>query len=81
MARRGHQGAELFPAEQALIVQLLVERVDVQEDAVEVRIRAEAPGGGTSATGREESGLFREFRSATQAKVRTPDRGTRRLND
>ena len=77
MARRGHQGAELFPAEQALIVQLLVERVDVQEDAVEVRIRAEArePGGGTSATGREESGLFREFRSATQAKVRTTSVG------
>ena len=32
---------ELFPAEQARIVQLLVERVDLQEDAVEVRIRAE----------------------------------------
>ena len=33
--------AELFPAEQARIVQLLVERVDVQEKALEVRIRAE----------------------------------------
>jgi site-specific DNA recombinase len=32
--------AELFPAEQARIVQLLVERVDVQEDALEVRVRA-----------------------------------------
>jgi site-specific DNA recombinase len=32
---------ELFPAEQARIVQLLVERVDVQEHALEVRIRAE----------------------------------------
>jgi hypothetical protein len=32
---------ELFPAEQARIVQLLVERVVVQEDALEVRIRAE----------------------------------------
>jgi site-specific DNA recombinase len=32
---------ELFPAEQARIVQLLVERVDVQMDALEVRIRAE----------------------------------------
>ena len=32
---------ELFPAEQARIVQLLVERVDVEEDALEVRIRAE----------------------------------------
>ncbi len=31
---------ELFPAEQARIVQLLVERVDIQEDALEVRIRA-----------------------------------------
>jgi site-specific DNA recombinase len=33
--------SELFPAEQARIVQLLLERVDVQEDALEVRIRAE----------------------------------------
>jgi site-specific DNA recombinase len=32
---------ELFPVEQARIVQLLVERVDVQQDALEVRIRAE----------------------------------------
>jgi hypothetical protein len=33
--------SELFPAEQARIVQLLVERQEVQEDALEVRIRAE----------------------------------------
>jgi site-specific DNA recombinase len=33
--------SELFPAEQARVVQLLVGRVDVQEDAIEVRIRAE----------------------------------------
>jgi site-specific DNA recombinase len=33
--------SELFPVEQARIVQLLVERVDVQENALEVRIRAE----------------------------------------
>jgi hypothetical protein len=33
--------SELFPAEQARIVQLLVERVDVQEEVLEVRIRAE----------------------------------------
>jgi site-specific DNA recombinase len=32
---------ELFPAEQARIVQLLVERIDVREEALEVRIRAE----------------------------------------
>jgi site-specific DNA recombinase len=32
---------ELFPAEQARIIELLVERVDVQEDALEVRIRTE----------------------------------------
>ena len=32
---------ELFPAEQARIVQLLVERVDVQEDALEMRIRTQ----------------------------------------
>ena len=33
--------SELFPAEQARIGQLLVERVDIQENALEVRIRAE----------------------------------------
>jgi site-specific DNA recombinase len=32
---------ELFPAEQARIVQLLVEQVDIHEEALEVRIRAE----------------------------------------
>ena len=32
---------ELFPAEQARIVRLLVERVDVQADGLEVRLRAE----------------------------------------
>jgi site-specific DNA recombinase len=36
---------ELFPAEQTRIVQLLLERVDVQEDALEVRIRAEGLAG------------------------------------
>jgi site-specific DNA recombinase len=34
-------GDQLFPAEQERIVQLLVERVNVQEEALEVRIRAE----------------------------------------
>jgi hypothetical protein len=34
-------GTTRFPAEQARIVQLLVERVAVQEAALEVRIRAE----------------------------------------
>jgi site-specific DNA recombinase len=32
---------ELFPAEQARIVQLLVERVDVAADSVDIRLRAE----------------------------------------
>jgi hypothetical protein len=36
-----HNQGQLFPAEQARIAQLLVERVDVKEDALEVRIRAE----------------------------------------
>jgi site-specific DNA recombinase len=35
-----HCWNELFPAEQARIVQLPVERVDVQEDALEVTVRA-----------------------------------------
>jgi hypothetical protein len=33
--------SELFPVKQARVARLLVERVDVQEDALEVRIRAE----------------------------------------
>jgi site-specific DNA recombinase len=33
--------AKLFPPEQARITHLLVERVDVQEEAIEVRIRAD----------------------------------------
>jgi hypothetical protein len=40
-SRRGRVWNELFPAEQARLVQLLVERVDVHEDALEVRVRTE----------------------------------------
>ena len=36
--------SELFPAEQARIVQLLVERVDVQEDALAWKIHEELAG-------------------------------------
>jgi site-specific DNA recombinase len=32
---------ELFPAEQARIVELLVERVDLQRDAIDLRLRVE----------------------------------------
>ena len=32
---------ELFPAEQARIVELLVERVDLQPDAIDLRLRIE----------------------------------------
>ncbi len=35
---------ELFPAEQARLVRLLVERVDVQTDGIEVRLRTEGLG-------------------------------------
>ncbi|MGE3293539.1 MAG: recombinase family protein [Geminicoccaceae bacterium] len=41
LADFGSLWAELFPAEQARIVRLLVERVDVQADGLEVRLRAE----------------------------------------
>jgi site-specific DNA recombinase len=37
----GSLWAELFPAEQVRIVKLLVERVEVQVDRLEVRLRAE----------------------------------------
>ena len=35
---------ELFPAEQARIIQLLVQRVDVMPDGLEVRLRAQGLG-------------------------------------
>ena len=41
LADFGSLWAELFPAEQARIMKLLVERVDVQADGLEVRLRAE----------------------------------------
>jgi hypothetical protein len=41
MANLATVWSELFCAEQSRIVQLLVERVDVQEEALEVRIRAD----------------------------------------
>ncbi len=41
LADFGSLWAELVPAEQARIVQLLVERVDVHVDGLEVRLRAE----------------------------------------
>ena len=47
---------ELFPAEQARIVQLLVERVEVRTDGVEVRLR---PNG--------LSGLMREVAGSRRA--------------
>jgi hypothetical protein len=47
---------ELFPAEQARIVQLLVERVDVQEDGVEIRFRVDGL-----------SSLAEDFKSAQEA--------------
>ena len=37
----GSLWAELFPAQQARIVKLLVERVDVQVDGLEVRLQAD----------------------------------------
>ena len=75
---------ELFPAEQARIVQLLVERVDVQEDALEVRIRAE---GLASLVGelrqheREESGMMQGVETRLDGStlvVRIPMRFQRR---
>jgi site-specific DNA recombinase len=34
--------AEFFPAEQARVVQLLVERVDISPDGADIRLRTEA---------------------------------------
>jgi hypothetical protein len=33
--------AELFPAEQARVIQLLVERIDVSPDGIDIRLRTE----------------------------------------
>jgi hypothetical protein len=64
---------ELFPAEQARIVELLVERVDLQPDAIDLRLRIEgltsllnelrgkqrlAPGGGMTTTAAIKAGHF-----------------------
>ncbi len=59
---------ELFPAEQARIVQLLVERVDVLTHGVEVRLR---PNG--------LAGLVREVAARRAAAIRDGLRG--RLDD
>jgi hypothetical protein len=74
---------ELFPAEQARIVQLLVERVEMQEDALEVRVR----GGGTgeprsrATAGREESRMTQGAETRLDGEtlvVRIPMRFQRR---
>ena len=76
--------SELFPAEQARIVQLLVERVDVQEDALEVRIRAEGLAslvGELRQRGREEGGMIQSAETrldGTTLVVRIPMRFQRR---
>ena len=64
---------ELFPAEQARIVQLLVERVDVQEDALEVRIRAE---GLASLVGELRQGDERDGEGGVMSGVQTRLDGT-----
>jgi site-specific DNA recombinase len=51
---------ELLPAEQARLVQLLVERVDVQTDGIEVRLRVD----GLTSLVREFSGPTAEGRCA-----------------
>jgi hypothetical protein len=51
---------ELFPAEQACIVHLLVERVDVREHGVDVRLRAN----GLSGLVREVAGTTANRRAA-----------------
>ena len=59
---------ELFPAEQARIVQLLVEQVDVREEALEVRIRAEGPviGAGAQAASPERSRFDKEHHAPSR---------------
>jgi len=51
---------ELFPAEQARIVQLLVERVDVRTEGVGIRLRAN----GLSSLVREVAGAEANRRAA-----------------
>jgi hypothetical protein len=76
--------SELFPAEQARIVQLLVERVEVQEHVLEVRIRAEGLAslvGELRQQGRKDGGMIRsaEMRlDGTTLVVRIPMRFPRR---
>jgi hypothetical protein len=74
---------ELFPAEQARIVQVLVERVDVQEDAREVRVRAAGLASlvGELRQGRKESGVMHGVQTRLDGDtlvVRIPMRFQRR---
>ena len=79
--------AELFPAEQARIVQLLVQRVDLKPDGLELRLRTHG-GSGTSSKslacsattwGRLHEGPARSSRRHHQNTVRCPQARARRL--
>jgi site-specific DNA recombinase len=67
-------GNELFPAEQARIVQLLVERVDVQEEALEVRIRAEGWRASSGSCGDTTRGERHDEGSRSSARRQHPGR-------
>jgi hypothetical protein len=54
------QWEELFPAEQARIVQLLVERVDVRVDGIDIRLRVD----GLAGLYREVAGVSGRTRQA-----------------
>ena len=67
---------ELFPAEQARIVRLLVERVDLAPDGMQVRLRAEG-----LQTLVEELRSREARRHEDEAQDRRPELGIRRLDD
>ena len=67
---------ELFPAEQARIVRLLVERIDLAPDGMQVRLRAEGLQTLVESCSRERS-----KRHERQAQDRGRELGIRRLDD
>ncbi len=68
---------ELFPAEQARIVQLLVERVDLAPDGMRVRLA----GRGSADAGRASCGRGRHGRHETKPESDRQGLGARRLDD
>ena len=78
VAVKTHSVAKLFrapPVENARTIQLLVERVDVKEDALEARIRTKGLASliGTAAAWRKDGGMIQSAETRLHARGAHPD--------